>query len=168
MKKEARKRSSKPVISRDAEKLNSILVENFVNLQRALTNLTVKFDSLADNISKLLQLFEISARSFAEKLATSMPDIEKDREFLDKLNRLLEQNKVIAKGLTLMEERIRERIYGHSTPQPTPSQIPITRQRLGFMPATQSFQPSFQPALAEEGYLPSSLEGKKTKPLEEQ
>ena len=99
-------------LSRDAERLNSILVENFVNLQKALTNLTVKFESLSDQISKLLQLFEISAKSFAEKLATGAPDIEKDREFLDKLNKLLEQNKVIAKGLTLMEERVRERIYG--------------------------------------------------------
>ena len=32
-----------------------------------------------------------------------------DQEFLDKLDRVLDQNKVIAKGLTLMEERIRDK-----------------------------------------------------------
>lgn len=97
---------------RNAEKLNTILIENFVNLQKAMTNLAGKFEDLSDNISKLLQLFEISARSFAEKLQTNVPELEKDKEFLDKLNRLLDQNKVIAKGLTLMEEKLREKLYG--------------------------------------------------------
>ena len=151
MAKKRGKTSSKPVIRRDTERLNSILVENFVNLQKAVTNLTVKFDNLADQMSKLLQLFEISARSFSEKLATTMPELEKDREFLDKLNKLLEQNKVIAKGLTLMEENIRERVYG--THQP-PLQ-PIQQQ-----PQFRQFQPR--------GYLPSQFEREKKETEETQ
>ncbi len=107
---------NKAKIGRDAEKLNELLIENFVNLQKVLTNLSIKFDNLADQIAKLLQLFEISAKSFADKLSTTVPEIEKDKEFLEKLNRLLEQNKVIAKGLTLMEEKLRERLYSHQTP----------------------------------------------------
>lgn len=106
---------------KSAEKLNEILVENFVNLQKAMTNMAVKFDNMSDQISKLLQLFEISARSFAEKLAVGVPEIEKDREFLDKLNRLLEQNKIIAKGLTMMEEKMKERLYGIQSSQPRPA-----------------------------------------------
>ena len=151
MAKKRGKTSSKPVIRRDTERLNSILVENFVNLQKAVTNLTVKFDNLADQMSKLLQLFEISARSFSEKLATTMPELEKDREFLDKLNKLLEQNKVIAKGLTLMEENIRERVYG--THQPPPQ--PIQQQ-----PQFRQFQPR--------GYLPSQFEREKKETEETQ
>jgi len=93
--------------------LEKKLIDNFVNLQRVLTNLSIKFDSLSDQISKLLQLFEISAKNFAEK--TSGLSIEggreKDKEFLDKIDTLLEQNKTIAKGITLMEERLRERGY---------------------------------------------------------
>jgi len=162
-KKRERKRSS-PTISKDTERLNSILIENFVSLQKAITNLTVKFEDLSDNITKLLQLFEISARSFAEKLATGTPDIEKDREFLDKLNKLLEQNKVIAKGLTLMEERIRERIYG-SAQQPTPKPQPFIAPTFQPQPAFPGFQQPLTPS--EEGYLPSSLEGKKTRSIEE-
>jgi len=101
----------------DIERLNAILVENFVNLQKTMTNLAIKFDDMSDNISKLLQLFEISARSFAEKLQANVPELEKDKEFLDKLNKLLDQNKVIAKGLTLMEEKLREKLYGTAISQ---------------------------------------------------
>ena len=146
---EEKKISEKPKISKDAGRLNSILIENFVSLQKAMTNITLKFDSLSDNISRLLQLFEMSAKSFAEKLATSVPEIEKDREFLDKLNKLLDQNKLIAKGLTLMEEKMRERLYG--------AQKPAMRR---FPQAMPSSGPSSG------GYIPSSVESEKTKEFE--
>ncbi len=94
------------------ENIQNILIENFVNLQKVLTNLAVKFESLSDQISKLLQLFEISAKSFVEKQSPELGEKEKDKEFLEKLDKLLDQNKTIAKGLTLMEEKLRERIYG--------------------------------------------------------
>ena len=139
--------------NKSADKLNYILIENFVNLQKAMTNLAGKFDDLAIQISKLLQLFEISAKSFAEKLATGTPDIEKDREFLDKLNRLLDQNKVIAKGLTLMEEKMRERLYGHSAPQPQQQFSPRPLPRRMPIPASANEGLS--------GYTESSMEREK-------
>ena len=136
--------------SKDIEKLNTILIENFVKLQKAITNLTVKFDSLSGEISSLLQLFEISAKSFAEKLATSTPDIEKDKEFLEKLDKIINQNKVIAKGLTLMEDKMKERLYGAKKP----TQRPI-------------YRPAPKPnPLPQQGYLPSTTEERKTKELE--
>jgi len=100
-------------LNRNAAELNELLIENFMSLQKTMTNLAVKFDSLSDNIAKLLQLFEMSARSFAEK---PVPEIQKDKEFLDKINTLLDQNKTIAKGLTLMEEKMRERLIGRAEP----------------------------------------------------
>lgn len=114
-KKDGRKaKSKKPSKTNKPEKLSieKTLLENFVNLQKVLTNLAVKFDSLSDQISKLLQLFEISAKSFAEKQTPVIGEKKKDKEFLEKLDTLLEQNKTIAKGLTLMEGKLRERIYG--------------------------------------------------------
>ena len=107
----------------DSEKtaeVNRILVENFVSLQKAMTHLAVKFDSLSEQISKLLQLFEISAKSFAEKEKTE--NTEKDKDFLMKVDTLLEQNKTIAKGLTLMDERVRSRIP--QSPQSAQEQMP--------------------------------------------
>lgn len=99
------------------------LIENFVNLQRVLTNLAVKFDALSDNITKLLQLFEIAAKSFVEKLPE--PEVkEKDKEMLNKIDALLEQNKTLARGLTLMEEKLRERVYGSLASESTSEEKP--------------------------------------------
>jgi len=94
------------------EDIEKALIENYVNLQKVLTNLAVKFDSLSDQISKLLQLFEISAKTFVEKQTPELGGKKTDKEFLEKLDKLLDQNKIIAKGLTLMEEKLKERLYG--------------------------------------------------------
>ncbi|MEK6933385.1 MAG: hypothetical protein AABW75_00745 [Nanoarchaeota archaeon] len=127
-------------------KLEEKILENLVELQKVHTNLAEKFDKLSSNISNLLGLFEMAARSFAQSpgnLAT-----EKDKEFLDKIDRLLEQNKTIAKGLTLMEERIRERMYG----------IMRSGERSNFEEQRiQTAQPPSMPKKPGEGYEPSQL-----------
>jgi hypothetical protein len=85
------------------------LIDNFIALQKVLTNLSMRFEDLSKNLEKMLELFEISARSFTEKY--SGESIEKqpevDQEFLKKLDVLLEQNKTIAKGIMLMEDNIK-------------------------------------------------------------
>ncbi len=92
--------------------LEKMLIENFVNLQRVLTNLSVKFEALSDNISKLLQLFELSAKSLAEKRGGEDNNFPpKDQELMNKLEVLLDQNRTIAKGLTLIEGKLREHTY---------------------------------------------------------
>lgn len=93
--------------------INQILLDNFINLQKVLTNLAVKFEDLSNNISKLLQLFELSAKSLADKPGKN-PEI--DQEFLKKLDSLLEQNKVISKGIMLMEDRVRNRMQPPTMP----------------------------------------------------
>ncbi len=108
----------KPKIMSKAE-LEQALIDNFVNLQKVLTNLSVKFDELSNNMSKMLQLFEISAKSFAEKYSGEITPGETDKEFLQKLDSLLEQNKVISKGIMLMEEKIRERNTIQFQPNPS-------------------------------------------------
>ncbi len=85
------------------------LLDNFINLQKVLTNLSIKFDSLSDQISKLLELFEISAKSFAEKSETDLDMSKTDEKSIEKLDSLLDQNKTIARGIMLMEERIRNK-----------------------------------------------------------
>lgn len=108
------KKETREVLKRKSmtkEELQEALIHNFISLQKALTNLTVKFDELSTNISKLLQLFEISAKSFAEKYS-SMEDnktSEIDKDFIKKIDTLLDQNKIISKGIMLIEERVRER-----------------------------------------------------------
>lgn len=99
-----RKRNSnsteKKMSAREREEL---LIENFVGLQHAMTNMSIKFGALSDSISKLLQVFEESAKNF---ISGGKPD---DTEMLRKIDSLLNQNKTIAKGLVLMEGKLRGR-----------------------------------------------------------
>jgi hypothetical protein len=105
-KKSANKKTSKKSTSKKkpskADK-DELLMQNFITLQKVLTNLTVRVDALTDQTSKLLSLFEISAKSFAQKQGTSYE--KGDEEFLDKLDQLIEQNKLIARGITIMDDR---------------------------------------------------------------
>jgi len=87
-------------------KVEKILIENFVSLQKVMTNLSIKFDSLTNQISRLLELFEISAKALAEKEFNLEKVDRDDKKIINKIDNLLEQNKTIARGLTLMHERI--------------------------------------------------------------
>lgn len=104
--------------SSSPRQLEERLIDNLVQLQKVHTDLADKFHALSKQIESLVGLFELSARAFAKQV--NVPGAEKDREFLDKIDRLLDQNKTIAKGLTLMEEKMRERLYG-TQPQASPS-----------------------------------------------
>jgi hypothetical protein len=91
-----------PVKVQEKVSIEKILVENFVSLQKVMTNLVVKFDNLSGQISKLLELFEISAKTLAER----EPEKNENKEVVEKLNGLMEQNKIIAKGLILLHEKM--------------------------------------------------------------
>lgn len=97
LKKKAKKKKARPLIPK-------ALISNFVALQKVQTDLTVKLDELAKQIAELLKLFEETAKTFAENPAILTS--ERDKEFLDKINQLLEQDKVIAKGVVYIEDRI--------------------------------------------------------------
>ncbi|MBU3907041.1 MAG: hypothetical protein KKA64_02200 [Nanoarchaeota archaeon] len=106
MKKDA-KRSDNVSASKEISenvKLERILIENFISMQKVLTNLSVKFDRLSDQISKLLELFEISARALAEKDLRNLGG-NNNKDVLEKLDNLLDQNKTIARGVALMHDK---------------------------------------------------------------
>ena len=121
-----------PVIKVHSDvKIEKVLVENFVSLQKVMTNLTVKFDNLANQISKLLELFEISAKTLAKKDF----DLEKksgkiDEEMVSKIDNLLDQNKTIARGLTLLHEPESRQVPlppMRRPPQAPPGQKPVPK-----------------------------------------
>ena len=133
------------------EKVQKLLLENFIMLQRVMTDMSMKFDRLSDHMSKLLNLFENSAKSFSDK----QPLVTKeDKDFLEKLDRLLEQNKTIAKGLTMMEERARDKIspsqqlpsqQGYQIPKyPSPQQTSTTVEQQFNPSIIESSTPSTQ------------------------
>jgi|WetSurMetagenome_2_1015567.scaffolds.fasta_scaffold176663_2 hypothetical protein len=101
-----------------------ILIENFVALQKVMTVLAAKFGILSDQISKLLELFEISAKEMAERgFSEEKPDLK----IAEKLNNLIEQNKVIARGVAMLYEN--NDIDNLPTPEPVQrAPVPIQQQ----------------------------------------
>lgn len=98
-----------PHTHHESARLEETMLHNLVELQKINTHLAERFDKLSYQISQLLALFEGAAKSFSSHVPDTIS--EKDRDFLDKIDKLLEQNKTIAKGLMLMEERMRDRVH---------------------------------------------------------
>jgi hypothetical protein len=97
-------------------------------------------DNLAGQISKLLELFEISAKALAEK-NFQMGAGKGSEKIAEKIDTLLNQNKIIARGLTLMHE-----LNAGSRPPASP-----------YPPGENS--PPAPPSGMEEGYQKSIVSG---------
>lgn len=95
----AKEGASKKMSQRQMQEL---LIDNFVGLQKAMTNLSIKFESLSEQIRHLLEIFEVTAKNFS---ATATDSADK-ADLIDKLNALIEQNKVLARGIVLLEDRL--------------------------------------------------------------
>jgi len=91
-------------------KIERALVENFIALQKVMVNLSGKFDNLSGQISKLLELFEISAKSLAKR---DFEDLGKEslatKHIMEKLDSLTQQAGLIGRGLALIHETGYER-----------------------------------------------------------
>lgn len=90
------------------KEVEKILINNFVALQKVMVNLSSKFDGLTKQISNLLELFETSAKVLAEKDFDIEKNNRENTKILEKLEAVLEQNKTIARGLTLIHDKINE------------------------------------------------------------
>lgn len=108
-------KKTNPNILENMDKREEILISNFVALQKVLTNLSSGLDELSGRISKLLDIFEISAKALAEKDFDLSPErnneeiVKYEDEILKKLETLADQNKIIARGLTLLHEKEKDR-----------------------------------------------------------
>lgn len=116
IKKEENKKKSK-------DELQQILLENSISLQKVLTNLTLSLDNLSKQTERLLNLFEQSTRTIAEK------DFEAEamnKRISDKLDMLMNQNRTLAQGVSLVHERIQEPAATKSSTKelpPTPQEV---------------------------------------------
>ena len=99
----SKKVSGLPIESKKGVNIEKTLIENFVATQRVMVNLAGKLDNLTNQVSKLLELFEISAKALAEKNFQISGD-KGNEKIVQKIDTLLDQNKTIARGLTLMHE----------------------------------------------------------------
>lgn len=121
----------KPKKKMTAQEREQLLIENFVGLQHAMTNLSIKFSALSENINKLLQIFEEAANKFSSeperREIIKEPGNELNKDLIRKIDSLIDQNKTIAQGLVIMEEKLRsparENPYREETrnpPRPRP------------------------------------------------
>jgi hypothetical protein len=117
-------------------RVEKILIENFISLQKVMTNLAVKFDNLSSQISNLLELFELSAKSLAEK------DSLGDKRVMDKLDTLIDQNKVFARGIALNIAKEPGPQYPSLPQLQRPVQYPV-QQPINRMEYQQSPSPEF-------------------------
>ena len=77
-KRTANKEISVPKKTKSRRKdLEDVLLQNIVDLQKVNTDLAEKFDKLAKEISSLLSLFEITAKTFAKH--SPLGEYEKDK-----------------------------------------------------------------------------------------
>jgi hypothetical protein len=127
-KKSVKKNIAKKPVKIPSEKLEDKILQNLISLQKVHVNLAEKFENLTEQISGLLALFETTARTFAKQSPSGIT--EKDKAFLEKIDKLLDQNKTIAKGLTMMESKMREKIYGPVIRKP--EGLPPPRRTQGF------------------------------------
>ncbi|RLG15995.1 hypothetical protein DRN69_02055 [Candidatus Pacearchaeota archaeon] len=150
-----KKVASKNPLKKSSEDTNiqKILVENFVSLQKVMVNLSVKFDDLTNKISKLLELFEISAKALAEKDFDFGKSSKDNKKIIEKIDTLLEQNKTIARGLALMHDRI---------PQEHPQQLPPPVEE---MPPEKSITSEYQKSMPLEHSQDFSKPGPRFRPL---
>lgn len=128
-----------PRIPREESKTEKALIENFVSLQRVMTNLSGKFDNLAGQINKLLGLFETSAKVLAEKdFEIEREKSKEDIKILEKIETIIEQNKTIARGLTLIHDKTDNQMSNYSaTP---PSNYPQTQYN--YPPVKSNYPPA--------------------------
>jgi len=147
-----------PKISKDDTKLGRVLIENFIGLQKVMVNLSVKFDDLSNKISKLLELFEISAKALAEKDLTVEKTARDDTKIMKEMGNLSEQNKVIARGLTLMHNKLSEE------PEYPMERQPIERQPMKRQPQMPFPIPSRNPPMQQPIKRPTINPEKKVTP----
>ncbi len=141
-------------------KIDKALVDNFIALQKVMVNLSAKFDNLTVQISKLLELFEISAKALARKDFEETGSNSKNMErVMEKLDNLSQQAGLIGKGLVLIHETRGEGNGSGFQERPTQMTMPANPVRQmppmnkpGFnkpMPSMQGSQKSEQPKPSE-------------------
>lgn len=91
---------AKVVKAEAPDRTNKLLLDNFIGLQEALTNIGYETKELNKKLTAMLDLFETASRNFQEH--------PENRNLSSKIDELIEQNRIIAKSLLLMHKTTKE------------------------------------------------------------
>ena len=85
-----------------------VLVQNQIELQKILADLSLEVKNLTSELSTLVELFREASKTLNDEKISK--DIEKEdmKNIGDKVETLVDQNRTIAKGLLLMESAMRD------------------------------------------------------------
>ena len=150
-KKTKTKKIRSPPRKREEIKIDRALTDNFITLQKIMVNFSTKFDILSNQISKLLELFEISAKSLAKKDLEIGKEGKDMQKVFEKLDNISQQAGLIGKGLALIHETRSERMPPMLSPSP-----PIPPRKPVLLPK--------RPAPGMQGYQRSIASGNSESP----
>lgn len=87
-----------------------ILIQNEIEMQKILADLSLEIKNLTSELSNLVQIFKEASKTLSDEKISK--DIEKEdmKNMGTKVDTLVDQNKTIAKGLLLMESAMRENL----------------------------------------------------------
>ena len=130
-----------PEHTHSSAKTDDLLMQNFVGLQKVIVDLSLKLNGLTEQISQLLKLFEMSAETIVKK--EFKVDKESNQELMKRLDLITEQNKLVARGFTLMHEKPAEEM-----PRTNTAPVPFQRTQGNIQPMTAPIAPrqNVQPA----------------------
>ncbi len=114
----------KNLTSTDNKEVFNLILENTLNLQKNIFETNEELKTLNIKLTQLLEIFDKASKTFEQSLengsGSDMVDVEK------KLELLIEQNKIIAKGILLLEKTTRNMPAGQTSitniSAPLPSQ----------------------------------------------
>ena len=144
------------VVYRDPIHVERAIIENFVAFQKVMTNLSLRFDNLSSQISKLLALFEASAKNLARKDFNVEKGNQDSKEILSQLNTLAGQNKIIARGLTLMHES-----NSRGIKKPIQAKKPIQNKSSSMTKSYSDSSEKTVPQNTQQGKIPQNIKGEK-------
>jgi hypothetical protein len=103
------------MVKETGEKID-VLIQNSIALQKAITILAVNLEKFTKETGKLLEFMSDSAKSFEaeEKVKGTVVGTTVSGDLVKKLDMLIDQNKMVAKGLVLLENYLREKIESGS------------------------------------------------------
>ena len=92
------------------------LIDNSIALQKAVTILAINLEKFSKEIGKLLEFMSDSAKSFEaeEKSKGTIAGTAVSGDIVKKLDMLIDQNKMVAKGLVLLENYLKDKIESGS------------------------------------------------------
>jgi predicted RecB family endonuclease len=94
-----------------AKEAIDLVIENSVALQKVVAELAVNLKKLSSDVSEMVNLFKDATKTMSSEKAEKETGNSEIEELKAKVDELVEQNKIIAKGILLLESSLKPKTY---------------------------------------------------------